>query len=179
MKEHVSHDVLLLCADCHQRSSMYDERLRQELAELCNAPLPGQKNGTKEIRLESMAEIRKAARALLNFAAKIPPERKQELEQRLLTLLNSLGSEGDASSEAPNEPQITELTPALLEEYSNIDVSVRNELYCAHGERVVEHYKKTPGGLMQLERRWRENFLQTMRPKHLPQLWSVDHNYKR
>uniref|UniRef100_A0A182JVH6 Exonuclease 3'-5' domain-containing protein 2 n=1 Tax=Anopheles christyi TaxID=43041 RepID=A0A182JVH6_9DIPT len=178
MKEHVSHDVLLLCADCHQRSSMCDERLRQELAELCNAPLPGQKNGTKEIRIESMAEIRKAARALLNFAAKIPPERKQELEQRLLTLLNSLGNEGD-TVEASNGPQITELTQTLLEEYSNIDVSVRNELYCAHGERVVDHFKKTPGGLMQLERRWREHFLHTMHPKHLPQLWSVDHNYKR
>lgn len=180
MKEHVSHDVLLLCADCHQRSSICDDRLRQELAELCNAPLAGQKNGSKEIRIESMAEIRKAARALLNSAAKIPPERKQVLEERLLSLLNSLGSEGDSvSSETPTGPQITELTQNLLEEYSNIDISVRNELYCAHGERVVEHFKKTPGGLMQLERRWRENFLHTMRPKHLPQLWSVDHNYKR
>uniref|UniRef100_A0A182SU42 3'-5' exonuclease domain-containing protein n=1 Tax=Anopheles maculatus TaxID=74869 RepID=A0A182SU42_9DIPT len=177
MKEHVSHDVLLLCADCHQRSSMQDERLRQELAELCNAPLAGQKNGSKEIRIESMAEIRKAARALLNSAAKIPPERKQVLEERLLSLLNSLGSEGE--SEPANGSQITELTQNLLEEYSNIDISVRNELYCAHGERVVDHFKKTPGGLMQLERRWRENFLQTMRPKHLPPLWSVDHNYKR
>uniref|UniRef100_A0A182VWI9 Exonuclease 3'-5' domain-containing protein 2 n=1 Tax=Anopheles minimus TaxID=112268 RepID=A0A182VWI9_9DIPT len=181
MKEHVSHDVLLLCADCHQRSSICDERLRQELAELCNAPLAGQKNGSKEIRIESMAEIRKAARALLNSAAKIPPERKQVLEERLLSLLNSLGGEGEAagSSETSNGSQITELTQNLLEEYSNIDISVRNELYCAHGERVVEHFKKTPGGLMQLERRWREHFLQTMRPKHLPQLWSVDHNYKR
>ncbi|XP_052890506.1 exonuclease 3'-5' domain-containing protein 2 [Anopheles moucheti] len=182
MKEHVSHDVLLLCADCHQRSSLYDERLRQELAELCNAPLAGQKNGSKEIRIESMAEIRKAARALLNSAAKIPPERKQVLEQRLLSLLNSLGSEATAETGPSNTltgPQITELTHTLLEEYSNIDVSVRNELYCAHGERVVEHFKKTPGGLIQLERRWRENFLDTMHPKHLPQLWSVDHNYKR
>ncbi|XP_050068742.1 exonuclease 3'-5' domain-containing protein 2 [Anopheles maculipalpis] len=182
MKEHVSHDVLLLCADCHQRSSIQDERLRQELAELCNAPLAGQKNGSKEIRIESMAEIRKAARALLNSAAKIPPERKQVLEERLLTLLNSLGSEAESAgtSECGNGgPQFTELTQSLLEEYSNIDISVRNELYCAHGERVVEYFKKTPGGLMQLERRWRENFLHTMRPKHLPPLWSVDHNYKR
>ncbi|XP_035897697.1 exonuclease 3'-5' domain-containing protein 2 isoform X2 [Anopheles stephensi] len=181
MKEHVSHDVLLLCADCHQRSSMQDDRLRQELAELCNAPLAGQKNGSKEIRIESMAEIRKAARALLNSAAKIPPERKQVLEERLLTLLNSLGNEPESagSADSATGPQITELTQSLLEEYSNIDISVRNELYCAHGERVVDHFKKAPGGLMQLERRWRENFLHTMRPKHLPPLWSVDHNYKR
>ncbi|XP_058058316.1 exonuclease 3'-5' domain-containing protein 2 [Anopheles bellator] len=176
MKEHVSHDVLLLCADCHQRSNITDERLRQELAEACDAPLSGQKNGSKEIRLESMAEIRKAARALLYSAAQIPPERRQHLEQRLLQLV----SESAAPQDDPwGAVQVTELTPEVLQFYSNIDVSVRNELYCAHGERVVEHFKQRLGGLSQLERMWREHFLKTMRPKHLPSLWSVDHNYKR
>uniref|UniRef100_A0A182Q6Q7 Exonuclease 3'-5' domain-containing protein 2 n=1 Tax=Anopheles farauti TaxID=69004 RepID=A0A182Q6Q7_9DIPT len=185
MKEHVSHDVLLLCAECHQRSSIFDERLRQELAELCSAPLAGQKNGSKEIRIESMAEIRKAARALLHNATKIPPERRQFLEQRLLSLLNSLGARPDAETFGLPEqsqsvqPRFTELTPTILEEYSNIDISVHNELYCSHGERVVDYFKQIPGGLMQLERRWRVHFLQNMRPKHLPSLWSVDHTYKR
>ncbi|XP_053680516.1 exonuclease 3'-5' domain-containing protein 2 [Anopheles nili] len=180
MKEHVSHDVLLLCADCHQRSNIVDERLRQELATLCEAPLSGQKNGSKEIRIEAMAEIRKAARALLYNASQIPAERRQFLEERLLLLLNGLENGTDANpTELQSEQRITELTVELLEEYSNVDISMRNELYCAHGERVVDYFKNIPGGLSQLERRWREHFLRTMRPKHLPPLWSVDHNYKR
>uniref|UniRef100_A0A2M4BE22 Exonuclease 3'-5' domain-containing protein 2 n=1 Tax=Anopheles marajoara TaxID=58244 RepID=A0A2M4BE22_9DIPT len=183
MKEHVSHDVLLLCADCHQRSNMTDERLRQQLAELCGAPLAGQKNGSKEIRLESMAEIRKAARALLYSATQMPPERRAFLEQRLLDLLNSVNPSAMAEENRDvqdDRQKITELTPELLQEYSVVDVSIRNELYCAHGERVVEHFKQQGrGGLSQLERMWREHFLKTMRPKHLPALWSVDHNYKR
>ncbi|XP_058118228.1 exonuclease 3'-5' domain-containing protein 2 [Anopheles ziemanni] len=178
MKEHVSHDVLLLCADCHQRSNIFDERLRQKLSTLCEAPLAGQKNGTKEIRLETMSEIRKAARALLYSAGQMPPERRQHLEEKLLQLLNSrLIDDDDEASQ--NEARVTELTPDLLHTYSNIDISVRNEFYCAHGERVVEYFKQRPGGLSQLERMWREQFLHTMRPKHLPALWSVDHNYKR
>uniref|UniRef100_A0AAG5CUQ4 Exonuclease 3'-5' domain-containing protein 2 n=1 Tax=Anopheles atroparvus TaxID=41427 RepID=A0AAG5CUQ4_ANOAO len=176
MKEHVSHDVLLLCADCHQRSNMVDERLRQELATLCEAPLAGQKNGSKEIRLETMTEIRKAARALRYSAGLMPPERCQHLQEKLLQLLNSQADEGEG---VQNGTRFTELTPDLLQTYSDIDISVRNELYCAHGERVVEYFKQRPGGLSQLERMWREQFLRTMRPKFLPALWSVDHNYKR
>ncbi|CAH2208740.1 jg13959, partial [Pararge aegeria aegeria] len=39
MKEHSSHDVVLLCASCHQLSNMLDRTLRERLAELCDAPL--------------------------------------------------------------------------------------------------------------------------------------------
>jgi len=31
MKEHKSHDVLLLCASCHQRSNLHDSQLKQSL----------------------------------------------------------------------------------------------------------------------------------------------------
>lgn len=30
-----------------------------------------------------------------------------------------------------------------------------------------------------MERMWREHFLSTMNPKHLPNLWSVRHNQER
>lgn len=41
-----------------------------------------------------------------------------------------------------------------------------------HAERGLE-------GLMALERRWRQHFLSSMRPRHLPPLWSVDHNHSK
>ena len=31
------------------------------------------------------------------------------------------------------------------------------------------------GGLLDLEVRWRKHFLSTMKPKHLPPLWSINH----
>ena len=39
MKDHQSHDVLLMCVRCHQLSNIHDAELRRELAELCDAPI--------------------------------------------------------------------------------------------------------------------------------------------
>ena len=53
---------------------------------------------------------------------------------------------------------------------------IPNENYSPHGKVVVQHYIERSGeGLCALERRWRKHFLDTMRPKFLPPLWSVEH----
>lgn len=43
----------------------------------------------------------------------------------------------------------------------------------------MEYYKNQEGGLVALERLWREHFLHEMRPQFLPELWSVEHNVER
>lgn len=49
-----------------------------------------------------------------------------------------------------------------------------------HGLKVVRaHAKEGLPGLMGLERRWRQHFLVSMRPQHLPPLWAVDHNHSK
>lgn len=45
--------------------------------------------------------------------------------------------------------------------------------------QVVQYFQRQEGGLIELERMWREHFLITMNPKHLPSLWSVRHNQER
>ncbi|XP_075610329.1 exonuclease 3'-5' domain-containing protein 2 isoform X3 [Balearica regulorum gibbericeps] len=111
MKDHNSHDVLLLCTSCHAISNYYDNHLKQQLAEEFGAP-----TGSEEgVRL---------------------------LEDPLRRICN--------------------------------------ESYMPHGLKVVQCFAK--GGLrslMQLERRWRQHFLDSMQPKHLPEQWSVDHNHTR
>lgn len=55
-----------------------------------------------------------------------------------------------------------------------------NEAYVPHGLKVVQAYAEHGlRGLMDLERRWRQHFLTTMQPRHLPPLWSVDHNHSK
>lgn len=39
MKDHSSHDVVLLCVQCHQTSNIRDQVVREKLAVQCNAPL--------------------------------------------------------------------------------------------------------------------------------------------
>ncbi|KAG8212695.1 hypothetical protein J437_LFUL019593, partial [Ladona fulva] len=43
MKSHQSHDVLLLCIDCHMESNYLDLKVRKELAQECEAPLKANK----------------------------------------------------------------------------------------------------------------------------------------
>lgn len=73
----------------------------------------------------------------------------------------------------------TEITPELLQKAAKLDCRVANEDYCQHGKKVVQVYRDKFGGLVELERLWREHFLHTMQPKFLPKLWNVNHNANR
>ncbi len=61
--------------------------------------------------------------------------------------------------------------------YSNL--RIENAGYFPHGRKVVEHYSLAEGGIPQLERMWRQHFLDTMTPRFLPPLWSIDHQQIR
>jgi len=39
LKEHLSHDILLMCVRCHQTADMHDAALKQQLARETNTPL--------------------------------------------------------------------------------------------------------------------------------------------
>jgi len=41
---------------------------------------------------------------------------------------------------------------------------------------VKKIQEEREGGLEQFQRMWREHFLATMKPRHLPELWCVEHN---
>lgn len=45
MKDHTSHDVLLLCPRCHQRSNIFDLQVREKLAFDCDAPIASKDGG--------------------------------------------------------------------------------------------------------------------------------------
>ena len=73
MKDHNSHDVLLLCTSCHAISNYYDNHLKQQLAREFQAPIGSE---------EGLRQVRSGARALLN-AESLPAHRKEELLQAL------------------------------------------------------------------------------------------------
>jgi hypothetical protein len=137
--------------------------LRKHLSNLCSAPLEGEEGGRKESLNLELNEIKKAAKALYHQSHKIPEWRKEELKKKLLSYF----------------PEQTVINEAFLLEYSQIDATQPNDLYCVHGQKVVEYFRAKQGGLVELERMWRQHFLDKMRPKFLPDLWSVEHNTKR
>lgn len=162
MKDHNSHDVLLLCTSCHAASNYYDNILKQRLAEEFGAPI-GCEEGVRLLEDPIRRQVRSGARALLNVDQNLPITRRDEL----LTIIKDFY-------------KTEHITEDLLHEASGLETRIFNELYVPHGLKVVQLHAK--GGLltlMQLEKRWRQHFLDTMQPKYLPLLWSVDHNHSK
>lgn len=54
MKEHTSHDVLLLCTPCHQRSNISDLNMRRKLGVICGAPLESEEGSHRLIQSADM-----------------------------------------------------------------------------------------------------------------------------
>lgn len=164
MKDHTSHDVLLLCWNHHQWSNQADLKIRQHLETLCNAPL--KKNLTREQKdqIGHRREIHKIVHALLIFRDKIPEQRIEELKIKLKSFYpdNEINEEFLKSIE-DNPPQNQEEEEVQL---------------TMHGETVVKYFMEH-GGLVELEQMWRQHFLDIMAPKHMPELWSVNHNADR
>lgn len=160
LKDHASHDVLLLCMSCHVRSTQYDTVLRYQLADECNAPID-MGSGTKQLSDHDLQKVRSAARALLNPKANIPEFRKTELKKVLEDFYGT-----------------SDFSPEILQQAAEIEYRVDNKDYAPHGKLVVRFIEKN-GGLHMFEKRWRQHFVKTMKPQFLPKNWSIHHRHER
>ncbi|XP_076651374.1 exonuclease 3'-5' domain-containing 2 [Halictus rubicundus] len=168
MKAHQSHDILLLCPICHEISNSHDLQLRRKLADICDAPLAGPLTHVRNKYVNNYRKLHSAIKALTEKAT-LPDVRRKELEHYIL--------------ECTGQSQVTPLLlDVLTQELKNDILSATNydQSKCQpHGLKVVQYFEKREGGLVELERIWREHFLLTMKPKYLPSLWSVCHNQER
>ncbi|EDO46953.1 predicted protein, partial [Nematostella vectensis] len=160
MKDHHSHDIVLMCPECHRVSAFHDEHLRQRLAREYDAPL-GNKELSRVIHDPILTKIRSAAKALIHAGDKIPPHRRQELQEIVQSHYHA-----------------TELTPELIEEAAAMDTSRENVNFKSHGEEVVKRVREL-GKLLDFEKLWRRNFVDSMNPQYLPEFWSVNHRYEK
>uniref|UniRef100_L7M0H0 Putative 3-5 exonuclease n=1 Tax=Rhipicephalus pulchellus TaxID=72859 RepID=L7M0H0_RHIPC len=157
MKNHISHDILLLCLRCHQISNLRDGDLRRALAKECNAPIESGVLG-KVLDDPELRKVRSAGRALVKARKSLPQDRVELLED---VLRKHFG--------------VDEVTDDVIRTASEIDTKIYNEEFVPHGFKVVEHYKSS-SGLVSFEMRWRQHFLDTMKPQYMPAMWSVDHH---
>lgn len=157
MKNHISHDILLLCLRCHQISNLRDGELRRALAKECNAPIESGVLG-KVMDDPELRKVRSAGRALFKARKSLPQDRVALLEDVLKKHFD-----------------VDEVTDDVIRTASEIDTKIYNEEFVPHGFKVVEHFKST-SGLVSFEMRWRQHFLDSMQPQFMPAMWSVDHH---
>ncbi|KAL7288082.1 hypothetical protein TKK_0017871 [Trichogramma kaykai] len=169
MKSHQSHDVLLLCPSCHEVSNCHDLQFRRKLASLCNAPLVCPVQKKNDDRSREWQTLKSAVKALKD-GSNIPPGRRRELEH---CIQQYSGCEFITSALLKN------LEEQLYKKISINDVNSNKPNFPPHGQKVVQFFESQEGGLVELEKLWREHFLTTMKPKFLPELWSISHNQER
>ena len=65
MRDHQSHDILLTCVMCHQRSNLYDSSMRAQLAEEGGAPI-----GTEsDVKTRENFALKQVRSSILAFAS--------------------------------------------------------------------------------------------------------------
>lgn len=97
LKDHNSHDILLLCTSCHAASNVHDGFLKQQLAEEFAAP-QGCEEGVRLMEDSDRRRVRSAARALLTTGDGLPEQRRQEL-QALIKCFLSVDEEQELTDE--------------------------------------------------------------------------------
>ncbi|KOM50374.1 hypothetical protein LR48_Vigan08g120100 [Vigna angularis] len=89
LKSHRSHDIVLLCVDCHEVAHAAAEKYKRKIAAEFGIPLylrrvvhPGQKT-EKQIEESGVSplQLRTAAMALLRHGPRMPPNRREELTE--------------------------------------------------------------------------------------------------
>ncbi|BDA45050.1 probable exosome component 10 at N-terminal half [Coccomyxa sp. Obi] len=115
LKSHRSHDVVLLCFDCHQTAHQAAERMKQTISREYGIPLmPPVPPPPRSAVIAGMPEkalhptnIRRTALALQYHAATMPPERRQKLTALVRAYVR--GSTADAAGhEALTDEELQE-----------------------------------------------------------------------
>lgn len=115
-------------------------------------------------RLVQDPELKKmkcAAKALVYAGKTIPEQRRNEL---LSTVKDYLKTDNP--------------TREMLLQASELETRRENCDFVSHGREVVSKVKES-GELLSFERMWRKHFLETMKPKYLPPLWTIDHEQEK
>lgn len=166
IKDHDSHDVVLLCTSCYAQLEGPYERRRAELMQSHGID----HRDTARFEKATDSRARSAAVAMTQHGAKLPAARRAELEALVAAELGV----------APSS-----LTTESIEEFASRtpDRRPRND-WVAPEERLVRAVVATrPVGdsdpVRGFVRGWRELFVAVLHPVNLPPGWQTDHRRER
>ena len=171
-KNHRSHDIVLLCAVCHETANKQSDILKKQIAEEYGIPLK---------YFSEMRKIKDELNAAKKLSVSIVRNGKSMPEARAQILLQEV-SEFVKNNEKYSEylkGKDLDFVVAFLSREENCrillglygQVNWRKELGNSHGKLIVE--KLTD--LKAFIRRWRAHFIESLQPKYLPDSWNVEH----
>lgn len=162
-KSHLSHDIVILCPECH----VWCDQRRQKRMNAIEDELRGNahNDGTRSLYImdHKLHHLRSCALALLNWAEKLPDEKRLKYDEMVRDHLSL-------------SDKTIPLAKDQLQEAIDVEYKVKNPNYVSGPQLVAEALGDDDEKITEFVRGWRRHFLETARPKHLPTGWSIDNS---
>ena len=174
-KSHMSHDIVILCPDCHVNCERETKRRMKEMEKILRVEM-GEEDCSPVIDDPYLHHVRSCAIALVRWKESMPKDKIENYETVVrLYLANALGDEAAKKGEEGCSLKGNEdLTKAQLQKACSINYRVKNPLYVSGSEVVVASLNEDAKKIEEFVIEWRKHFIQTVKPRFMPRGWSVD-----
>ncbi len=185
LKSHKSHDVALLCFNCHENCCKSYEEKKKNIAEQFKIPLNSLSDDQKLFKNKDEF-IKKCKAAYKNWNV-IPEKSKDNILEKIYNLFIELKQSKTEDDDIIKVFQknnylntiksYKDINYEFIEKFKDykIDEMDNEKRKNVHGKLVVEKVKD----IREFIREWRLFFVETFSPKFLPKEWSIDHEMIR
>lgn len=147
-KADIIRDIFPLCETCHNEYEKSSADLRKQMADEAGIDF----SGLPPEKSRSYRSATGAASALLNYKEGIPQEKQKALLRQIKAFLEK---------EDVDENDLHYLTQLKIEDVPG---------YVNFSKMIAENVRDYNAFAL----KWREHFIKTMKPQHMPEVWKVD-----
>ena len=183
LKSHKSHDVVLLCIECHEKARKVYEKKKEEISKRYGVPINIMSD--EQNNYLKLTQFIKKCRILLKNKNESFPEKAQiKLKNNLKEMFDFLMKNSEYFKNFVDKnkikcDKIEDINIEFLEIFCNKfnlnDKNFPEGKRNIHGKLVIEKVKDLKEFIME----WRKFFIDSFKPKFLPKEWSVEHEIVR
>ena len=183
LKSHKSHDVVLLCMECHEKASKVYETKKEEISKKYGVPLNVM--SVEKSSFLKLTQFQKKCKILMKNKTKSLPEFAQNrLKNNLREIFEFLMINSEFFKNfviqngikcEKNEDIDDKFLEIFCDKMKIDEKSLPEGKSNLHGKLVIEKVKDLKEFIME----WRKFFIDSFQPKFLPKEWSVEHEIVR
>ena len=183
LKSHKSHDVVLLCIECHEKARKVYEKKKEEISKKYGVPINIMSD--EQNNYLKLTQFIKKCRILLKNKNESLPEKAQiKLKNNLKEMFDFLMKNSEYFKNFVDKNKIKcdkiediniEFLEIFCNKFSLNDKNFPEGKRNIHGKLVIEKVKDLKEFIME----WRKFFIDSFQPKFLPKEWSVEHEIVR
>jgi cation-transporting P-type ATPase D len=183
LKSHKSHDVVLLCFNCHEKANKIYNHQKRIISKQYNIPFESLSSDQAEYK--NLANIIRISNTVHKNFNKMPEDRREDMIKQLQDFLETSKDNDNyfeffSSVFYDNKRDI----PKTIEDFSkDLLFEIKSfKLTNTHGERKNHHGKLIVDEIKDLQefiKEWRKFFKDTLNPQFLPDSWNVEHEFVR